>query len=63
MTKLLAFCAFCRYCFNQNLLTDKLGDATFVTEGFNNWKKATERFDCHQTSGLHREAVRDVEAT
>jgi len=49
------------YCFNRNLLTDKLGDATFVTEGFNNWKKATERFDRHQTSGLHIEAVLKLE--
>ena len=42
-------------------MTDKLGEATFVTEGFNNWKKATERFDHHEKSGLHREAMLKLE--
>ena len=59
--KIVCICAFCRYCFNHNLLSDKLGENTFVTEGFNNWKKASECFERHEKSGLHRETVVKIE--
>ena len=42
-------------------MTDKLGEATFVTEGFNNWKKAIERFERHARSGFHKEAILKVQ--
>ena len=29
---------------------------SFTTIGFNNWKKAVERFLCHQESEYHKEA-------
>ena len=61
VTYFTAFCSTCRYCYKQNLLTDKLGEATFVTEGFNNWKKAIERFERHARSGLHKEAILKVQ--
>ena len=56
-----AFCSTCRYCYKRDLLTDKLGEATFVTEGFNNWKKAIEQFERHARSGLHKEAILKVQ--
>ena len=31
-------------------------DNAFIVDGFNNWKKATERFERHQISECHREA-------
>ena len=52
ITHFTAFCSTCRYCYKRNLLTDKLGEATFFTEGFNNWKKTIERFERHARSGL-----------
>ena len=60
ITHFTAFCSTCRYCYKRNLLTDKLGEATFVTEGFNNWKKAIEWFERHARSGLHKEAILKV---
>lgn len=42
-------------------MIDKLGEGTFVTEGFNNWKKAIERFERHARSGLHKEATLKVQ--
>ena len=42
-------------------MTDKLGETTFVTEGFNNWKKAIKRFERHARSGLHKEATLKVQ--
>ena len=61
VTYFTAFCSTCRYCYKRNLLTDKLGEAMFVTEGFNNWKKAIERFERHARSGLHKEAILKVQ--
>ena len=58
---LTACCSVCRYCYKRNLLTDKLGEATFVTEGFNNWKKAIEWFERHARLGLHKEAMLKVQ--
>ena len=34
----------------------KKGDSTFVTKGFDNWKKAKERFSAHEKTQLHKEA-------
>ena len=60
ITYFTAFCSTCRYCYKQDLLTDKLGEATFVTEGFNNWKKAIERFERHARSGYLKQQGIDV---
>ena len=35
----------------------KRGEDTFTTGGFNNWKKALEKFKRHSLSITHREAV------
>lgn len=61
ITHFTAFCSTCRYCYKRDLLTDKLGEATFVTEGFNNWKKAIEHFERHARSGLHKESLQKIQ--
>ena len=32
-------------------------ESAFITVGFTNWKKASERFNNHETSACHKEAV------
>ena len=36
-------------------MTDKLGEATFVS-GFNNWKNVFQQFEQHAQSSFHKEA-------
>lgn len=43
ITTLKTYCVYCRYCHKRGLLTDKLGEAAFVTSGYSNWKKALQR--------------------
>jgi len=31
--------------------------SVFISEGFNNWKKAVERFNMHENSELHKTNV------
>ena len=59
-TRLKAFCGYCRYCITRNLLTHKTNDAAFVSTGFCNWKKALERFNQHDLSNSHNEAVSKI---
>ena len=60
-TRFRVFCSYCRYCYRRRLLTDKLGEAAFVTMGYNNWKKAVERFNQHTFSSLHKESLLKIE--
>ena len=51
------YCFYCRYISNLGLLTfSKCCSHVFSTEGFNNWKKAIEKFNAHEASHAHREA-------
>ena len=60
-TRFRAFCAYCHYCYRRKLLTDKLGEATFVTIGYDNWKKAVECLNQHALSSLHKESLLKIE--
>lgn len=60
VTTLKAFCYFCRYCFTNGLLLDHVDDA-FVRVGFDNWKKARERFQKHTQSQPHKQAMMHFE--
>lgn len=52
------FCTTCRHAKQQNLLTfSKSQKPTFIEEGFRNWGKALSRFQEHEKSITHREAV------
>ena len=39
----------------------KKGDDAFIIAGFDNWKKARERFNTHSLSDTHKEAVLKIE--
>ena len=52
---------YCRYCDTRGLLKDKLSDSAFISSGFNNWKKALQRFEQHSQSNAHKEALLRIE--
>ena len=60
LTTLKAFCHVCRFCNKRGLFLDKNVDGTFVKIGFDNWKKALERFKRHSKSNHHQEALMHV---
>ena len=61
-TKGKAFCVYCRYCSEKGLFhLAKKGEDAFVEVGFDNWKKAHEKFNQHSHSDLHKEALLKVE--
>ena len=50
-------CLYCRYASQHSLLTfSKMGESAFTETGFRNWRKAVEKFKCHECSHVHREA-------
>jgi len=58
ITKQKVFCYYCRYVDQHCTLNfSNRGEDTFTTNGFNNWKKALEKFKTHALSITHREAV------
>ena len=60
-TRLKAYCAYCRYCSKRGMLRDKLSGKAFISSGFNNWKKALERFEQHAQSNVYKEALLKIE--
>ncbi|MGH0136753.1 UNVERIFIED_CONTAM: hypothetical protein FKN15_016867 [Acipenser sinensis] len=53
-----ALCKTCSTCEKQNMFTfSTKKEQTFITVGFDNWKKATERFRNHEKMMCHREAT------
>ena len=62
-TRKRVFCLYCKYATTHNMLTfSKRAEPTFSINGFNNWRKALHKFDTHQTSLSHREAILKWEA-
>ena len=56
------FCVYCRYYSSKGLLQlAKKGDDAFVLAGFDNWKKALEKFKQHSMSDLHKQALLRIE--
>ena len=52
------FCKYCQYCAKHNLLTfSKNSSPAFISDGFDNWKKALEKFGSHSASSTHKEAA------
>ena len=50
-------CLYCRYANQHSLITfSKMGENAFTETGFRNWRKAVEKFKCHESSHVHREA-------
>ena len=57
-TKKKAFCFYCRDVDRQGLITfSSKAESAYTTVGFNNWKKAIEKFQKHATCSAHSEAV------
>jgi len=44
------------------LSTSVLKNSSFVAEGFGNWNKALERFEMHEKSEVHREALEKLQS-
>lgn len=52
-----AFCLYCKYAKNHDIITySKCGENVFTDIGFQNWKKAVDRFKAHEISHFHQEA-------
>ena len=52
------FCHYCRTAEIQQLLTfSKNAETAFTVDGFQNWKKAISRFQQHEGSATHKEAL------
>ena len=52
------FCVYCRYVSSHKLVTFVTkGAKAFCMTGFNNCKKALEKFHTHDTSASHQEAM------
>lgn len=51
------FCFYCLVAYEKELITFTIHPKTaFFIEGFNNWKKAIERFHMHEKAEIHKEA-------
>lgn len=56
-TKKKVFCVYCRYAHRHDLLTfSKKGEEAFTVNGFDNYKKASQKFRAHENSDLHLES-------
>lgn len=57
LTKKSVFCLYCRFGYiHKTLPLVKTGEKAFTSLGFNNWKKALEKFRVHELSHAHSEA-------
>ena len=57
-TRNSVFCFYCRQCEARGeLVLSKNLELAFTRDGFNNWKKAREKFETHQVSEGHKEAM------
>ena len=51
------FCLYCRHVEKHGMLSfSKKGESAFTTIGYDNWKKALEKFGVHNCSDTHKEA-------
>ena len=54
--------AYCFMCMHANHHPGSKPNSAFVSTGFNNWKKAKDKFDEHEKSHFHRDALNDAKA-
>ena len=56
MTTKRAYCFYCKYAMQSNLSTfSRMSDSAFTKGGFQNWRKAMEKFTTHDSAQFHRE--------
>ena len=51
-----AFCHTCITAYERATLTSSKKEKAFISDGFKNWKKATDKFSMHELSDCHRKA-------
>ena len=52
------YCLYCRYAVQHKMITFiKTGEKAFTQDGFQNWRKAIEKFKAHECSHTHKEAM------
>ena len=51
-----AYYLYCQHATKHNLITSKMGEKAFTETGFQNWRKAIDKFRAHEGSHFHREA-------
>lgn len=56
------FCFHCRFFATENATSKGHSNVTFVSEGFKNWKKGTEKFRAHQLSTCHQSSLNAYKA-
>ena len=54
--KWLTFCAICYHGISRKVTLSKKCDEALISRGYNNWKKATEKFKEHEKIQCHLEA-------
>ena len=57
VTKDRVFCFQCAKAYQKKLLLGKKLEQTFISEGFDDWKRAIEKFQKHENTDCHIEAV------
>jgi len=58
MSKDRAFCFDCISFYHKtNNKLDKHTELSFIVDGFNNWKKASEKFQSHENSKMHVNSI------
>ena len=57
VTKDRVFCFQCAKAYQKKLLLGKKLEQTFISEGFDDWKRAIEKFQKHEKTDCHIEAV------
>ena len=52
------YCLYCRYAVQHEMITFiKTGEKAFTQDGFQNWRKAIEKFKAYECSHTHKEAM------
>ena len=63
VTRNKAYCFYCRAAESRGLINfSKKAKGAFVTVGFDNWKKAKERFREHEHCPAHPDAITEVQS-
>ena len=57
------FCYYCKKGHDEKYLKNQKQQDSFITTGFNNWKKGIEKFEKHKSSHCHKESIEKFQAS
>lgn len=57
ITRKKVLCHYCLYAESHKWFTTREGEKSFTEMGFDNWKKAVDKFKAHENSQSHKEAM------